>query len=199
MKVFNLAPIASAVATVAASAAVVATAAFFPSGAKAQQSVLCGIINTPGMGCANATTAASSRDSTGAASSGADRVMTVTMVPPPPPPPVTVTMVPASAPAPVTRPAPPPPPVTGCWRVTFDTVWGQRGAHGIGFVSGGQYTGSLRHTSFHLSMGIDSHVNCGGDGSCAWLAVDNHTQFWSIFSASVSALPILSAQAIACS
>lgn len=190
MKVFNLAPIASAVATVAASAAVVATAAFFPSGAKAQQSVLCGIINTPGMGCANATTAASSRDSTGAGGGGADRVMTVTMVPPPPPPP------PNSHPSP---PPPPPPPVTGCWRVTFNTVWGRRGAHGIGFVSGGQYTGSLRHTSFHLSMGIDSHVNCGGDGSCAWLAVDNHTQFWRIFSASVSALPIRSAQAIACS
>lgn len=96
---------------------------------------------------------------------------------------------------------PPPPPVGfGCWRVTFNTGWwGARAMHGIGFVSGGLYTGNLRHTSTHLSRGLDTHVNCGADGSCAWDVA--YAWAWSgrDASVSVSVLPILAAQAIACS
>ena len=88
----------------------------------------------------------------------------------------------------------------GCWRVRFNAgVHGVRELHGSGFVSGGRYyTGHLRHTSHHLSGSLGGHINCGGDGSCAW--VNGSSSCWgSICSVSVSPLPILSAQAIACS
>ena len=86
----------------------------------------------------------------------------------------------------------------GCWRVRFNAGhFGVQELHGIGFVSGGLYTGHLRHTTIHLSRGFDHNFNCGGDGSCAWDVASGRSRGIP-HSASVSALPILSAQAIAC-
>lgn len=106
-----------------------------------------------------------------------------------------------------------PPTGFGCWLVKFDvvssgttsgTTLGTRVLHGRGTVlpGGFAYTGDLRHITWPVIGNPPSgQSNCTRDyrpGFCTWDHASPSTG-WVGNSVSVSGLPILSAQAIACS
>jgi len=83
-----------------------------------------------------------------------------------------------------------------CYLVIFPTAsYGTQQLIGTGVVSGSTFSGFLKFTANPQSSGSTSHVTCGASGDCAWNNSDN-TGY--VYVVSVSGLPIVSAQAIAC-
>jgi hypothetical protein len=95
---------------------------------------------------------------------------------------------------------------TSCYLVAFNTAsYGARHLLGNGIVSAGTFTGYLRGAPNPSISGGSRHYSCSNwgtpsTGDCAWYyAFNTSTSTNYIFSTvGVFALPIISAQAIAC-
>jgi len=85
-----------------------------------------------------------------------------------------------------------------CYLVIFPTVsYGTQQLIGTGVVSGSTFSGFLKFTANPQTSGSTSRITCGASGDCAWhYGSSSNSGFYGVVS--VSGLPIVSAQAIAC-